>query len=191
MFSSLLFPKEDKATASGETFLEIEEAETLLEEHFAIWQVWGLCYDQCFLENAWIRVKGRMIWSAAPHVVSVSTSCSRCCYLALFLWSLHVLILMYVSYASPPVRKTTSPQWCHLWTLQACLPRRLPFSQHVSWQCCNPPGILSSTAEILLFNSVFHDGVDLVSVSTLKLPLGVIGVVTLKPRASPILPLCI
>ena len=32
--------------------------------------------------------------------------------------------------------------------------------------------------EILLFNSVFHDGVNPVSVSTLKLPLGVIGVVT-------------
>ena len=70
-------------------------------------------------------------------------------------------------------------------------PTSPPFSQHVSWRCCNPPGIPSSMAEILLFNSVFHDGVDPVSVSTLKLPLGVIGVVTLKPRASPILPLCI
>ena len=39
--------------------------------------------------------------------------------------------------------------------------------------------------------SVFHDRVNPVSVSTLKLPLGVIGVVTLKPWASPILPLCI
>jgi len=36
-------------------------------------------------------------------------------------------------------------------------------------------------AEILLFNSVFHDGVTPVSVSTLKPPLGVIGVLPLKP----------
>ena len=57
----------------------------------------GYCYDWCLLENAWIRVKGMTIWSAAPHVVSVSTSCSRCCYLALFLWFPHILILMYVS----------------------------------------------------------------------------------------------
>jgi len=35
--------------------------------------------------------------------------------------------------------------------------------------------------EILLFNSVFYDGVTPVSVSTLKLPLGVIGVLSLKP----------
>ena len=96
-----------------------------------------------------------------------------------------------LSYTSPPVRKTTSPWWCHLWTLQACLPQQPPFLQHVLWRCCNPPGIPSSMVEILLFNSFFHDGVDPVSVSTLKLPLGVIGVVTLKPRASPILPLCI
>jgi len=32
--------------------------------------------------------------------------------------------------------------------------------------------------KILLFNSVFHDGVNPVSISTLKLLLGVIGVVT-------------
>jgi len=36
MFSSSLSSKEDKATASGETFLEVEEAETLLEKHLAI-----------------------------------------------------------------------------------------------------------------------------------------------------------
>jgi len=45
--------------------------------------------------------------------------------------------------------------------------------------------------EILLFNSVFHDGVAPVSVSTLKPPLGAIGVLPLKPRASPILSVCI
>ena len=33
------------------------------------------------------------------------------------------------------------------------------------WWCCNPLGIPSSMAEILLFNSVFHDGVAPVSVS--------------------------
>jgi len=56
-----------------------------------------------------------------------------------------------------------------------------PFSQHISWWYCNPPDILSSTAEILLFNSVFHDGVTPVSVSTLKPPLGAIGVLPMKP----------
>jgi len=56
-----------------------------------------------------------------------------------------------------------------------------PFSQHVLWQCCNSLGILSSMVEILLFNSVFHDGVTSISISTLKPPLGVIGVLPLKP----------
>jgi len=37
-FSSLS-PEEDKATASEETFLEVEEAETLLEKHLAMQQV--------------------------------------------------------------------------------------------------------------------------------------------------------
>jgi len=41
--------------------------------------------------------------------------------------------------------------------------------------------------EILLFNSVFHDRVTPVSVSTLKPLLRVIGVLPMKPRASPIL----
>ena len=49
----------------------------------------------------------------------------------------------------------------------------------------------SSTAEILLFNSVFHNGVTPVSVSTLKPLLGVIGVLPLKPQASPIISVCI
>jgi len=31
-----LFPKEDKATASGKTFLEAEETETLIEECLAM-----------------------------------------------------------------------------------------------------------------------------------------------------------
>ena len=75
--------------------------------------------------------------------------------------------------------------------LQAHLPRRPPFSQHVLWRCYNPLGILSSTAEILLFNSVFHDGVAPVSVSTLKPLLGAIGVLPLKPRASSIVSVCI
>ena len=56
-----------------------------------------------------------------------------------------------------------------------------PFLQHVSWQCCNHLGILSSTAEIILFNLVFYDGVTLVSILTLKPLLGVIGVLPLKP----------
>jgi len=60
------------------------------------------------------------------------------------------------------------------------------FLQHVLQQCCNHPGIPSSTAEILLFNLVFHDKVTPVSVSTLKLPLSVIGAIPLKPQAFPI-----
>jgi len=96
-----------------------------------------------------------------------------------------------LSYASPPIRKTTSPQWCHLWTLQVRLPRQPPYSQHILWRYCNPPDILSSTAEVLLFNSVFHDGVAPVSVSTLKPLLRAIGVLPLKPWASPILSVCI
>ena len=62
-----------------------------------------------------------------------------------------------------------------------------PFLQHVLWRCCNPPGIPPSTAGILLFNSVFHDRVIPVSVSTLKPLLRVIGVLPLKPWASPII----
>ena len=87
--------------------------------------------------------------------------------------------------------ETTSPQWNHFRTIQACLLWQPPFSQHVSWWCYNPPDIPSSTAEILLFNSVFHDGVAPVSVSTLKPLLRTIGVLPLKLRASPILSLCI
>jgi len=37
------------------------------------------------------------------------------------------------------------------------------------------------TVEIFLFDSVFHDGVTPISVSTLKLLLGVIGALLLKP----------
>jgi len=46
-------------------------------------------------------------------------------------------------------------------------------------------------AEILLFDLVFHDGVIPVSVLTLKPLLGEIGVLPLKPQASPILSVCI
>jgi len=40
--SFLLSPEENKDKASREEFLEVDEAETLLEEHLAIRQVWGL-----------------------------------------------------------------------------------------------------------------------------------------------------
>ena len=100
--------------------------------------------------------------------------------------TLNIFYSMYVICKST-CPETTSPQWCHLWTIQACLPWQPPFLQHVLWRCCNPPGIPSFTAEILLFNSVFHDGVAPVSVSTLKPLLRVIGVLPLKPRASPII----
>ena len=85
------------------------------------------------------------------------------------------------SYASPLIRKLhpCSDINSKLYK-SACLPRWPPFSQHVLWWCCNYPDILSSTAEILLFNLVFHDGVTPVSVSTLKPLLGVIGVLPLK-----------
>jgi len=87
--------------------------------------------------------------------------------------------------------ETTSPRWNHLWTIQARLPWWPPFSQHVSWQCCNPLDIPSSMVEILLFNSVFHDKVTPVSVSTLKPLLGAIGVFPLEPRASLKISFCI
>ena len=90
----------------------------------------------------------------------------------------------------PTCLEITFPWWYYLWIIQAHLPQWPSFSQHILWWCCNPPGILSSTAGILLFNSVFHDGVTPVSVSTLKPPLGVIGVLPLKPQASPILSIC-
>ena len=35
----------------------------------------------------------------------------------------HILL-----YTSPPVRETTSPWWCHFWTIQARLPWQPPFS---------------------------------------------------------------
>ena len=40
--SSSLSPEEDEDRASGEGFLEAEEAETLLEERLAMRRVWGL-----------------------------------------------------------------------------------------------------------------------------------------------------
>jgi len=55
------------------------------------------CYDRHLLVKACTRVKGMTMWSAVPHVVSVSTSCSRCCYLTLFLWSPCVVLLIYAS----------------------------------------------------------------------------------------------
>ena len=56
-----------------------------------------------------------------------------------------------------------------------------PFSQHALQWYCNHTNILSSTTEILLFDLVFHNGVTPVSVSILKPPLRVIGVIPLKP----------
>ena len=43
--SSLLSPEEDEDKASGEGFLEAEEAETLLEERLAMRRVWGLLLE--------------------------------------------------------------------------------------------------------------------------------------------------
>ena len=68
----------------------------IFSNHFSFYKA-DYCYDRCLLETAWTWVKGMTIWLAVPHVVSVSASCRRCCYLALSLWSLHVLILVYVS----------------------------------------------------------------------------------------------
>ena len=79
----------------------------------------------------------------------------------------------------PPLNHTSPPSMVATF-LATCI-----------WQYCNPLDILSFTAEILLFDSVFHDGVTPVSVSTLKPPLREIGVLPLKPRASPILSVCI
>ena len=40
--SSSLSPEEDEDKASGDGFLDAEEAETLLEERLAMRRVWGL-----------------------------------------------------------------------------------------------------------------------------------------------------
>ena len=92
----------------------------------------------------------------------------------------HVSLIVSLSYTSPPVRKNYIPVVM------------LPLNP------TSPPStaatFLATCLMVVLQPSVyfvFHDGVNPVSVSTLKLPLGVIEVVTLKPRASPILPLCI
>jgi len=45
MLSSSLSPEEDKDRASGEGFLEAEEAEILLEEYLTMRQVWGLSFE--------------------------------------------------------------------------------------------------------------------------------------------------
>ena len=58
-FSSL-FPKEDKATASGKTFLETEEAETLLEECLAIQWVWGLPLKYTHLPALELALEGKL-----------------------------------------------------------------------------------------------------------------------------------
>ena len=55
------------------------------------------------------------------------------------------------------------------------------FLQYALWWCCNHLGILSSMAEILLFDSVFYDRVTLVSVSILKPLLRIIEAILLKP----------
>ena len=81
-----------------------------------------------------------------------------------------------MSYTSPLIWKL---HLCGV-IIQAHLPRQPPFSQYVLGQCCNPPGIPSSMAGILLFNSVFHNRVTPVSVSTLKPLLRVIEVLLLK-----------
>ena len=71
-------------------------------------------------------------------------------------------------------------------TIKAHLPWQPPFLQHILRQCCNYLDISSSTVEILLFDSVFHDRVTPVSISTLKPPLGVIRAIPLKLQTSPI-----
>jgi len=102
------------------------------------------------------------------------------------LWSLRRIEYSWLSYVSVIYKSTwpeiTSPRWNHLRTIQAHLLWQPSFSQHVSWRCCNPPDIPSSTAEILLFNLVFHDRVTPVSVSTLKPPLRAIGVSHWNPE---------
>ena len=64
-------------------------------------------------------------------------------------------------------------------------------SRNTSYGSAETLQIFRFPVEILLFKSVFHDGVAPVSVSTLKPLLGAIGVLPLKPRASPILSVCI
>ena len=106
----------------------------------------------------------------------------------------HYFIINFIEFTKPTpllstivIYKSTHPEITSPWSNHTSP----SFLQHVSQQYCNYPGILSFTVEILLFNSVFYDRVTSVSVSTLKPPLGVIGVLPLKPLASPILSICI
>ena len=124
-----------------------------------IWYNPDICWFFSFLTYIYYTLN-------SPHILSVSTSCSVICK------SIHLEI--------------TSLQWYHLPIIQAHLPQQLPFSQHTLWQCCNYLDILSSIAEILLFDLVFHDRITSVSVSTLKPPLRVIEAIPLKLRVSPI-----
>jgi len=94
-------------------------------------------------------------------------------------------------YASPPVQKLHLHSEIISQNLQAYLPWWPSFLQHILWQCCNHLGILSSIVEIFLFNSVFHDSITPISVSTLKPLLGIIGVLLLKLQASSIYSVCI
>ena len=136
----------------------------ILEKHLKIFNI--LVSIISFIDDGLFISQSKLFY--------ISNSCLFCSYNVI------------MSYASSPIRKTTFLRWCHLRTLQVRLPQQPPFSQHVLWRCCNLLDIPSSTAEILLFNSVFHDRVAPVSVSTLKPLLGAIGVLPLKPRASPI-----
>ena len=114
----------------------------------------------------------RSHWRYSIILLFLSSSSATLCFLASSLALASASLLAFWATHSAQCNFAASSS-------QACLPRWPPFSQHVSWRCCNPPDILSSTAEILLFNLVFYDRVTPVSVSTLK------------PRASPILSVCI
>ena len=58
--SSSLSPKDDDDKALGEGFLEAEEAETLLEERFAMRRVWGLPLEWTRLPALELALESRL-----------------------------------------------------------------------------------------------------------------------------------
>jgi len=58
--SSSLSPEEDKDKASGGGFLETKEAETLLEEHLAMRQVWGFPVEYTHLPALELALESRL-----------------------------------------------------------------------------------------------------------------------------------
>ena len=99
------------------------------------------------------------------YLLKVSSTCFNNIYSNISLNSTHDTCQNYVIYQVHSSGKYISTVHS-LPMIKACLPQQPSFSQHALRQCCNYLGIPSSTAEILLFNLVFHDRVTPVVVAT-------------------------